>query len=138
VTWEQRSLNDRPIGVTLISTLALLWSVVAFFESFTMFPSATSSTPIDQGLDTGAVGPLLGVGGLVIAVLYFLVAFGLWDMHTWAWWLAAGISVLHVVGNIAGFLLGGPTIGMAVVGSIVPLIIVIYLVTPGARRAFHV
>ena len=70
------------------------------------------------------------------AVLYFLVAFGLWDLHRWAWWLAIGIAALHIVGNAAGFLLGGPTIAMAVGGSVAPAIILVYLLTPGARRAF--
>ena len=56
MTQQQRSLDERPIGVTLISTLALVWSVMAFFEAFTMFPSATSATVVDQGLDTGPFG----------------------------------------------------------------------------------
>ncbi len=136
MTQEQRSLDERPIGVTLISMLALLWSVVAFFEAFTMFPSATVSSPVDQGLDTGPFGSIIGVGGLVGAVLYFLVAFGLWDRHRWAWWLAIAIAALHIAGNVAGYLVGGPTVAMAVAGSIAPAIILVYLLMPGARRTF--
>lgn len=136
MTQEQRSLDERPIGVTLISMLALVWSVVAFFEAFTMFPSATVSSPVDQGLDTGPFGSIIGVGGLVGAVLYFLVAFGLWDRHRWAWWLAVAIAALHIVGNAAGYLVGGPTVAMAVAGSIAPAIILVYLLMPGARRTF--
>jgi uncharacterized membrane protein (DUF2068 family) len=136
VTQEQRSLNERPIGVTLISMLALVWSVVAFFEAFTMFPSAAVSSPVDQGLDTGPFGSIIGVGGLVGAVLYFLVAFGLWDRHRWAWWLAIAIAALHIAGNVAGYVIGGPTVAMAVAGSIAPAIILVYLLMPGARRTF--
>ncbi len=136
MTQEQRSLDERPIGVTLISMLALVWSVVAFFEAFTMFPSATVSSPVDQGLDTGPFGSIIGVGGLVGAVLYFLVAFGLWDRHRWAWWLAIAIAALHIVGNVAGYVVGGPTVAMAVAGSIAPAIILVYLLMPGARRTF--
>jgi uncharacterized membrane protein (DUF2068 family) len=136
VTQEQRSLDERPIGVTVISMLALVWSVVAFFEAFTMFPSATVSSPVDQGLDTGPFGSVIGVGGLVGAVLYFLVAFGLWDRHRWAWWLAIAIAALHIAGNVAGYLVGGPTVAMAVAGSIAPAIILVYLLMPGARRTF--
>ena len=136
MTELQRSLDERPIGVTLISTLALVWSVMAFFEAFTMFPSAAVSTPVDQGLDTGPFGSIIGIGGLVGAVLYFLVAFGLWDRHRWAWWLAVAIAALHLAGNVAGYLVGGPTIAMAVVASVAPGLILVYLLTPGARRAF--
>lgn len=138
MTQQQRSLDERPIGVSLISMLALVWSVVAFFEAFTMFPSATASNPVDQGLDTGPFGSIIGIGGLVGAVLYFLVAFGLWDRHTWAWWLAIAIAALHIVGNATGFVLGGPSIGMAVAGSIAPVLILVYLLLPGSRRTFRI
>ena len=106
MTQEQRSVQGRPIGVTLISTLALVWSVVAFFEALTMFPSATS-TSVDQGLDTGPFGDALR-GAPRGAVVYFLVAFGLWDMHRWAYWLALGISVLHMAGIVAATCSAGP------------------------------
>jgi uncharacterized membrane protein (DUF2068 family) len=138
VTQEQRSVQSRPIGVTLISTLALVWSVMAFFEALTLFPSSASSTIVDQGLDTGPLGQTLAFAALALGVVYFLVAFGLWDMHRWAYWLTLGISVLHVAGSVVGALLGGPTWAMALVASIAPVILVVYMLTPGIRRAFRV
>ena len=57
-------------------------------------------------------------------------------MHRWAYWLALFVSVVHVAGSIVGVLLGGPTWALAVVASIVPIIFVVYLLTPGVRRAF--
>ncbi len=136
MTQEQRSLQGRPIGVMLISTLALLWSAVTFLEAFTLFSSATAPTPWDQGLDTGTVGQLLAFGGFGIAVLYVALAFGLWNLHRWAWWLALGVAVVHVAGSVAAALLGGPTWAAVVVTSIVPVVIGAYLLTPGVRRAF--
>jgi uncharacterized membrane protein (DUF2068 family) len=137
VTQEQRSVQGRPIGVTLISTLALVWSVMAFFEALTLFPSSASATIVDQGLDTGALGQTLAFAALALGVVYFLVAFGLWDMHRWAYWLTLGISILHVAGSVVGVLVGGPTPAMAVAASIVPAILIVYMLTPGVRRAFR-
>ena len=138
MTQEQRSVQGRPIGVSLISTLALVWSVMAFFEALTLFPSSASATIVDQGLDTGPIGQTLAFAALALGVVYFLVAFGLWDMHRWAYWLTLGISVLHVVGSVAAALLGGPTWAMAAAASVVPVILVVYMLTPGVRRAFRV
>lgn len=138
MTQEQRSVQGRPIGVSLISTLALVWSVMAFFEALTLFPSSASATIVDQGLDTGPLGQTLAFAALALGVVYFLVAFGLWDMHRWAYWLTLGISVLHVAGSIVAAMLGGPTWAMAAAASLVPVILVVYMLTPGVRRAFRV
>ncbi len=138
VTQQQRSLQGRPIGVTLISTLALVWSVMAVIEGLTLFPSSASSTVVDQGLDTGPLGQPLALALIALGVVYILVAFGLWDMHRWAYWLTLGISILHVVVSVVGALLGGPTLAMAVAASIVPVVLIVYMLTPGVRRGFRV
>ena len=138
VTQEQRSVQERPIGVSLISTLSLAWGAMAMVEALTLFPSSASSTVVDQGLDTGPVGHTLAFAMVAVGVFCILVSFGLWDMHRWAYRLTLAVAILHVAASVVGVLLGGPTWSMAVAASIVPVVLVVYMLTPGVRRAFRI
>ncbi|HEY1268421.1 MAG TPA: hypothetical protein VGH16_14310 [Candidatus Binatia bacterium] len=71
-------------------------------------------------------------GALVaaIAALYVLFAFGLWNGRSWSrgfGWSAAVLNLLLA----ASALIQGEFIGRALIGMIVPLIVVWHLLTPG-------
>ena len=68
-------------------------------------------------LPFGALGGIVGIILLIVALLWIAVGLGLWHLRSWAWWLAIIVMVLSIIGGIAA----PPSI-------IIPLIILIYLV----------
>jgi len=137
MTQDQRSVQGKPIGVMVISMLALMWSIPAFFQALSILAFGSDS-PITQGGDPGTAGTLVSLVGFGVAIAYFVVGYGLWQMAKWGLYLAVAISIIHVVVNVVGALAGGPTWTAAAVESIVPAIMIVYLLRPGVRRAFRV
>jgi hypothetical protein len=131
-----QQMQQRPMGITLLSTLMLLDAALAVFQVFaSMAPDAVG--PFGQVNAAGGLG-LQTVAYLVAAGVYLELSYGLWDMKRWAWYLAAVISVAHVVINVLIALSGDATWALAAVGSIIPAVILVYLATPGVRRAFRI
>jgi uncharacterized membrane protein (DUF2068 family) len=131
-----QQMQQRPLGITLLSTLALLDAALAVFQVFaSMAPESVG--PFGQVNVAGGLG-VQTVAYLVVAGVYLQLSYGLWDMKRWAWYLALVISVVHVVVNVLIALSGNATWALAAIGSIIPVVIVVYLATPGVRRAFKV
>ena len=129
-----QQMQQRPMGITLLSTLALLAAVGAAFQAFASVDPG-SVGPFGQIQSGSGIG-LAAAGFLIAAGIYLELSYGLWQTKGWAWFLALAISVTHIAVNVAAALFGGATWALAIGGSIVPLIILAYLLTPGVRRAF--
>jgi hypothetical protein len=122
----------RPGGVTLIAILALIgglfglcWPILAFMGS-ALF-----------GGILGTVGAIAGIFLLVGPVLQLIFAYGAFKLRPWAWYLgliASGITVLGVIIN----LIDGASIFSALCGSLLAVIIFIYLLMPNVRQAFGI
>jgi uncharacterized membrane protein (DUF2068 family) len=131
-----QQMQQRPMGITLLSTLALLDAALAAFQVFaSMAPDSVG--PFGQVSAAGGLG-LQTVLYLVAAGVYLQLSYGLWDMKRWAWYLAVFISGAHLVLNVLAAVSGGATWALAAVGSVIPIVILVYLATPGVRRAFKV
>jgi hypothetical protein len=129
-------MRQRPIGITLLSTLALLAGIGAAFQAFTSLDPG-SVGPVGNVQAGGGFGPA-AIGYMIAAGIYVQLSYGPWDMKRWAWFLAPALAIVHVAFNIGGALVGGPTWALAGVGSVIPLVILAYLVTAGVRRAFRI
>jgi hypothetical protein len=122
----------RPGGVTLIAILALIgglfglcWPILAF-----------TGSALFGGI-LGTVGAVAGIFLLVGPLLQLVFAYGAFKLRSWAWYLgliASGITVLGVIIN----LIGGASIFSALCGSLLSVIIFIYLLMPNVRQAFGV
>ena len=120
----------RPFGVTLIAILALIgglfglcWPTLAFMGS-ALLPGVF-----------GTIGALAGVFLIIGPILQLVFSYGAFKLRSWAWYLgliASGITVIGVVIN----LINGASIFSALWGSILSIIIFIYLLTPNVRQAF--
>jgi len=119
----------RPFGITVIAILALISGLFGL------------CLPTLGMLGSTILGPLAVVG--VVASIFFIVgpilqlvfAAGAFGMRPWAWYLgliSTGITVFGVIINV----INGASFSSAIWGSIVPIIIFIYLLTPNVRQAF--
>ncbi|MFC1996065.1 hypothetical protein ACFLXI_00470 [Chloroflexota bacterium] len=122
----------RPLGVTIIATLALLggffglcWPIVVFMGS-SLF-----------GGIFGTVGTLAGIFLIVGPVLQLIFAFGAFGLKRWAWYLGLIASAITVTGVILN-LIDGAHFFSAIWGSTISIIIFIYLLTGKVRQAFGV
>jgi len=122
----------RPAGVTLIAILALIsglfglcWPILAFTGSVLL------------GGILGTIGAFAGIFLLVGPLLQLIFAYGAFKLRSWAWYLgliASGITVLGVIIN----LINGASILSALCGSVLSVIIFIYLLMPNVRQVFGV
>jgi hypothetical protein len=86
--------------------------------------------------NTSAWGGFLG---LIAAAIQIVVGFGLLGMYKWSWYIAlvgVGISVIQGVvllftGGLYGVICGS-------LGLIIPVIILVYLLSSGVRKAFNI
>ena len=111
--------NRRPLGVTII---AILVAIGAIFE-------------IIGGLALLAIFAPVGIFALIIGVVSLFVAWGLWTLKPWAFWLVVIVEVIHLVQAILS--LGrGQSVGIGDV--IFPIVILLYLfLDRNVRAAFR-
>lgn len=125
----------RPLGITIlallevISGLMLLLSGVALAALLGVM-GATCSQMLGLGA-FGVLGTLVGtvLGSLLIilGLISFLIAWGLWTGRGWAWTLG---FVLAIIGLIMALL------GFNIVSILINLIVIYYLTRPHVKAFF--
>ena len=109
------SSGDRPLGVTILAILELLGGLFLFLAAL-----ALSLFPF-FGIFLAAI-----VG--LIALFYFVVAYGLFAMKSWAWIWAIITNILGAIFNIAG---------QGWIGLIINIIIILYLNQSDIKSRFR-
>jgi uncharacterized membrane protein (DUF2068 family) len=120
----------RPLGITIIAILLFISAIIEIIGGFFAFIGTTLASPLD--------GLLLGWIPLAIGVITFIVAWGLWTLKPWAYWVTLIVEIISIVLSL--FNLGRPEHSVlgVISGGIISLIIVIYLlVDRNVRRAFR-
>jgi hypothetical protein len=138
-------MKDKPAGLTLVvilffalGGLSLLWGLLvlgvgglsAFFGN--LFNA-------ENMLSFGNSSAWSGFFNIIAGVFQIVVGFGLLGIQKWAWYIAVIGVALAVLQGIIG-LFGGGTFGF-ICGSlwlVVPIGVLVYLLTPGPRKAYHV
>ena len=121
----------RPFGITVIAILALFGGLFGLCWPTLVFTGSTFLGPI-----LGTVGVFAGIFLIIGPILQLIFAYGAFKLRPWAWYLgliSSGITVLGVIIN----LFDGASFWSAIWGSIFPIIIFIYLLTPDVRQAFN-
>ncbi len=86
----------------------------------------------------GTLGGALALVGLVLilfALLDFVLAWGIWTLRRWAWWLTMITAVLSILGSL-GTLVGGNVTSIPVV--VMDGLTIVLLLTSDARRALRI
>ena len=125
---EYEERPDRPDGVSCLSCLTVIGGVIALIIGLVVL-----AVPADQ-IKPGAEG-LRSFGALLIfggAGLSFAVAWGLWSLRTWAWYLTLTLEVLGICLSAIQLLSGSNTLAAMLVAGIV----IYYLYRPHVRAAF--
>ena len=120
----------RPLGITIIAILLFISAIFEIIGGFFAFIGTTLASP--------AEGLLLGWIPLAIGIVTLIVAWGLWTLKPWAYWVTLIVEIISIISNLFNF---GQTHHSAfgvIGGSLVSIIIVIYLLVDGnVRRAFR-
>lgn len=122
----------RPFGVTLIAILAVIGGLLGLCWPILVF---TGSALFGDFL--GTIGVFAGIFLIIGPLLQLAFAFGAFGLRSWAWYLGLIASGVTVVGVIVS-LFEGSSFWSATCGSIIPIIIFIYLLTPNVRKAFGI
>ncbi len=120
----------RPFGITLIAVLALISGLFGLCWPTLVFTGSAFLGPI-----LGTIGVIAGIFLILGPALQLIFAYGAFNLRSWAWYLglvATGITVIGVIIN----LIDGASFWSAMWGSVLSVIIFIYLLTPNVRRAF--
>lgn len=124
------------MGLKVVAVLALVQSALGVLRALHWFD--VGSDLLGQGL---LLLPLIGVlaffrGVLVaaIALLYVTFACGALLQKTWSRWVGLVAAVVNLL-LVLSVIVQGEAIGQAVIWSIVPVIIIWYLLSPAGRRA---
>jgi len=119
----------RPLGITIIAILLFIQAVLEIIAGIFSFLGRLITNPL--------AGLLVGWVPLVVGILLFILAWGLWTLKPWAYWATLVLEIVNIVLHFLGY---GQTHSILAIisGGIVSIIIVIYLLVDGnVRRAFR-
>jgi uncharacterized membrane protein (DUF2068 family) len=120
----------RPIGVTIIAILLGIQAIVQIIFGILIFVSTTALAPI--------TGLFVGWIPLAVGILLFVLAYGLWTLKPWAYWVMLVLEGLNILLNLFNLSQPNHSIFGILSGGLLSIIIVIYmLVDRNVREAFR-
>lgn len=132
--------QQRPVGVTIISILAIVSGMIGICWAITL--SGFAATGWLTGALFGANGlqdwgntTLIGaLSGVFSALLSLAFGIGAWRLRPWAWWVGVIAMLVGLISPIISLFNGDIVPG--IFGLIIPVALLIYLIIPGTRQAF--
>lgn len=137
----------RPLGVTILAILEVLVGILMLISSLGMFALSAFiddeeflsqlGTEVPQWLlDSGPTFfIILGVVFLIFAIFTFLLAWGFLKGKKWAWWLGIILAVLQIISGVVSILTSGIS---GIISTLIPVLILIYLIQPSVKNWFGV
>ncbi len=135
--------RQRSIGVMVIAALKILdglWGLASGCALLTgggalaaVIAQFVGDAPRWIGDALGGALAIVGLALIFFAALDFILAWGVWTLHRWAWWLTMIAAVLSSLGSLATLVAGNLTSipSVAINGAII-----ILLLTPNVRQTF--
>jgi hypothetical protein len=135
----ESAVPKRTMGLTVVAVLALVQSALAVLRALHWFDSG--SDLMGQGL---LILPLMGMiafgrGGLVVAIalLYVMFAYGVFLGRSWTRWLGIVVAAVTLL-LIVSVLIQGESPARALVWSIVPVVMICYLLSSSGNQALNI
>ena len=135
----ESQVSTRPLGMTVIAALALGQGIFGVLR--TLHWVEVGGDFMERGL---VVMPLLGLLALgrgmvvaVVAVLFGVFSYGLLQRRSWARGLGIFLSLVTLL-LVVDAVLHGESPARALVGAIVPVVILGYLMSPSGRQVLNV
>ena len=137
----------RPLGVSIIAVLVaiqgIFFLILGILALVAVIVAANSAgTTVNGYAITGATlsivaGVLAGVF-LVVGLVSLLFAWGLWTLKRWAFWATVIIEIISLLNSVLAFTQPHANFWSAVVGMIIPIVILVYfLADANVRAAFR-
>ena len=127
--------RPRPLGITIIAIILGISAVLGLI-AIVLGLVALGAAHLGGALATAAIVALIIAA--VFALLELLLAWGLWTLKPWAFWATAVIEAIRLLDALYALFFQHVAIGTAILGLIIPLIILIYLFADrNVRAAFH-
>jgi hypothetical protein len=121
----------RPFGVTIIAILLFISAVIEIIGGLFFLLGSLISNPLAAVLG--------GWIPLAVAILSFILAWGLWTLRPWAYWATVILEVINIVSHLFGFGQTPHTLFGIFAGGLISVIILLYmLLDRNAREAFRV
>jgi len=136
-------MKKRPGGITFLGILLIFLGILSLCWSGFAFSFGALSATFGQWLGALRLGSFggqvvwQGAIGLIAAIVQIIVGGGLLVLRRWAWILAFLAVALNIAQGVLSMLGGGFfSICCGAFWLLIPLGILVYLLTPGVRRAF--
>jgi len=135
----ESQVSTRPLGLTVIAALALGQGLFGVLR--TLHWVEVGGDFMERGL---LILPLLGLLAIgrgmvvaVLAVLFGVFSYGLLQRRSWARGLGIFLSLVTLL-LVVSAVIHGESLARALVGAIVPVIILCYLMSPSGRHVLNV
>ena len=135
----ESAVRNRTVGMTVVAVLALVQSIAGVLRALLWFD--VGSDLLGQGL---LLLPAIGLfaifrGALVaaIALMYVVFACGVFLDRSWARWLGIVVAALTLL-LVASVMIQGEALSRALLWSIVPVVLIGYLISSSGRKEFNV
>lgn len=127
--------TTRPFGITLLSVLHALQAILFFVGGIALMALGAFMRRGFFGVHRllGGAASLVGAVVVIIGLLYFGLAWGLWNGKGWAWTVSLILAGLGIIISLISLLGGG--FGSLIV-LILDAIIIYYLLTLHVRTFF--
>ena len=127
--------RPRPLGITIIAIILGISAVLGLI-AIILGLVALGAAHLGGALATAAIVALIIAA--VFALLELFLAWGLWTLKPWAFWATAVIEAIRILDALYALFVQHAALGAAILGLIIPLIILIYLFADrNVRAAFH-
>jgi hypothetical protein len=124
-------MNNRPVGVTIISILTILlgiWSLCGGLIAFGAFSISILDSLFGLGNPVG-----FGLFGVLWGIIAIILGWGLWNMRNWAWLGTIIILSLRLISFVVALI--GPG-SPDWIGVLISVLLILYLATPRVRASF--
>jgi hypothetical protein len=132
----------RPTGATVIAIIEGILGVLLSLLALAAIGlggiagGIVGSSDVEGG--AAAAGILAGLGfvfgiiALLLAILYFAIAYGVWKGRGWAWMLGVVVSIIGVVFGVLGLSAGASISNL--VSLALPIVVLYFLWQPDVKR----
>ena len=131
-------VSNRTVGMTVIAVLALVQGIFGVLRTLQWFE--LGSDFMGRGLLLLPILGLMAIGrglvGVVVAGLFAVFSYGLLRQRSWARWLGIFLSIVTLL-LVVSVVIQGESPARALVWSIVPVVIIGYLISPSGRQALN-
>ena len=131
---------SRPVGITLLGILQVLFGaagltiglgLLAFTDPIVGHFATAPAIPLERSWVAG-----MGWALILLALLAWAYAYGLFKLQRWAWWATLVPQVLSLMGTLLAASNGQAAPLQLLFSLILPLAIVYYLFRPEVKQAF--